>query len=157
MPNDAAIIAFWQRCREMRLAWQQPGVPMPEAWGFGADPAMADRLGALVVAGTKTATSSARWEYEHDGSPLPQVGDLGIVIDGRGEPLCLIETTEVRFVSFNDVGADFAYAEGEGDRSLERWREAHWDFFSRFLPRIGREPAEDMPLVCECFRVLAVA
>ena len=41
-----------------------------------------------------------------------------------------------------------------GDRSLEYWREAHWRFFSRTLPNIDKEPATDMPLVCERFRVI---
>jgi uncharacterized protein YhfF len=130
---------------------------MPDAWSFGADPALADRLGTLVVKGTKTATSSALWEYEHDRSPLPRVGDLGIVLDGRGAPLCLIETTDVRVRPFDEVPAEFAHAEGEGDRTLATWREAHWEFFSRFLPRIGLEATRGMPLVCERFRVVCLA
>ena len=58
MQHDAAIRAFWQGCRAERPEWRHPDVPTPEAWGFGADPAMANRLGALVVAGVKTATRS---------------------------------------------------------------------------------------------------
>jgi uncharacterized protein YhfF len=46
----------------------------------------------------------------------------------------------------------------EGDRSLQYWREAHWRFFSRTLPSIGKsigkEPATEMPLVCERFWVV---
>lgn len=155
--NEAAIQAFWERCCRDRPAWQVPDFPRPEAWGFGADPAMADRLGTLVVEGVKTATCSALEEYEHDGSPLPRAGDLGIVLDGRGYPLCLIETSAVEIVPFREVTADFAHAEGEGDRTLATWRTAHWDFFAGFLPRIGLEPTRDMPLVCERFRVLAIA
>jgi uncharacterized protein YhfF len=43
---------------------------------------------------------------------------------------------------------------GEDDRLLAAWRDGHWRYFSRVLPKIGREPALDMPLVCERFRVL---
>jgi hypothetical protein len=32
--------------------------------------------------------------------------------------------------------------------------EAHWRFFSRTLPNLGRELPTDMPLVCERFRVI---
>ena len=157
MPNDDAIGAFWERCRALRPQWSEPDFPMPEAWWFGADPEMADRLGGLVVAGVKTATSSAVCEYEHNGEALPVVGELGIVHDGRGEPLCLIETTQVRVFPFDEVPGDHAYAEAEGDRSLDAWRQAHWDFFSRFLPTLGLEPARDMSIVCEEFRVVARA
>jgi uncharacterized protein YhfF len=75
------------------------------------------------------------------------------VLDGRNEPLCIVETTEVALLTFEQVDARFAWEEGEGDRSLDYWRKAHWDFSSRTLPAIGKEPGKDM-LVCERFRVI---
>ena len=124
------------------------------AEGFGDNPALADELGALVVEGKKTATCSARWEWEAEGNPIPQPGAFWIVLDGRGAPLCITETVEVTHRRYDEVDADFAHAEGEGDRSLAYWRDAHRRFFSRTLPAIGKEFATDMPLVCERFRVV---
>ena len=124
------------------------------AEGWGDSPEMADELGALIADGTKTATCSALWEYEAEDEPLPQVGLKSVVLDGKGDPLCIVETTEVEVRPYEEVDAGFAYEEGEGDRSLEYWREAHWRFFSRTLPNIGKEPTTDMPLVCERFRVV---
>ena len=124
------------------------------AEGWGDSPEMADELGALIADGIKTATCSALWEYEAEDEPLPQVGLKSIVLDGKGDPLCIVETTEVEVRPYEEVDAGFAYEEGEGDRSLEYWREAHWRFFSRTLPNIGKEPTTDMPLVCERFRVV---
>ncbi len=121
---------------------------------FGDLPDLANELGALIVAGTKTATCSSLWEWEADGDPLPEVGYKTIVLDGDLQPLCIIETTEVTVQPYNQVDAQFAFEEGEGDRSLEYWREAHWRFFSRSLPKIGKEPTQDMPLVCERFKVI---
>lgn len=121
---------------------------------FGDSSRLADELGALVANETKTATCSALWEYEAEGSPLPRAGEKLIVLDGKDEPLCIIETIEVEVRPYDEVDAGFAYEEGEGDRSLKYWREAHWNFFSCTLPKIGREPAPDMPLVCERFRVV---
>lgn len=124
------------------------------AEGWGDSPRMADELGALIADGTKTATCSALWEYEAEGEHPPKVGLKTIVLDGNGEPLCIVETTEVEVRPYDEVDAQFAYEEGEGDRSLEYWREAHWRFFSRTLPGVGKEPTTDMPLVCERFRVI---
>lgn len=124
------------------------------AEGFGDSPALADELGALVADGRKTATCSALWEWEAEGETLPEIGDKAVVLDGNDEPLCIIETTEVETRPYDQVDARFAYEEGEGDRSLKYWREAHWRFFSRTLPNIGKEPALNMPLVCERFRVI---
>jgi uncharacterized protein YhfF len=42
---------------------------------------------------------------------------ITIVLDGRGEPLCIVENTEVTVRKYNEVDADFAQAEGEGDLS----------------------------------------
>ena len=125
-----------------------------EAWAFGDGPEMADELGALVASGRKTATCSALWELEADGETIPRVGERSVILDGREEPLCVIETMEVEVRRFDEVDGRFAREEGEGDRSLEHWREAHRRFFARTLPGIGREFAEDMPLVCERFRVI---
>lgn len=124
------------------------------AEGFGDSPALADDLGELVVRGVKTATCSALWEWQADGDPLPEVGLKTVVLNGRGEPWCIIEVTEVTIRPFNEVNDQFAYKEGEGDRSLAYWQDAHRRFFSRSLPRIGRSFDETIPLVCERFRVI---
>jgi len=125
---------------------------LAEGWGDG--PAMADELGALVVQGIKTATCSAVWEWEAEGSPIPQKGLITIALDGRGEPLCIIESVEVTIRKYNEVDSDFAHDEGEGDLSLNYWRAAHKNYFSRVLPKAGKEFSEEMPLVCERFRVI---
>ncbi len=123
-----------------------------EAWGD--NPQMADELGDLIFRGVKTATCSALWEWEAEGKPIPRQGQLTVVLNGEGQPLCVIETTEVTVRQYNEVDDEFAQAEGEGDFSLDYWREAHRSFFSRTLPKIGREFSEDMPLVCERFQVI---
>jgi uncharacterized protein YhfF len=120
-----------------------------DSWGDG--PEMADELGRLIAVGIKSATCSALWEYEASGEPLPGEGLLTVVVDGRGLPLCLVETLEVVVRRFDEVDAAFAYAEGEGDRSLEYWRQAHQGFFTRTLERKGRVFDPSMPLVCERF------
>jgi uncharacterized protein YhfF len=123
-----------------------------EGWGDG--PAMADELGALIVLGIKTATCSALWEWEAEGNPIPQKGLITIALDGRGEPLCIVESVEVTVRNYNEVSADFASEEGEGDLSLDYWREAHKNYFSRALAKIGKEFSENMPLVCEQFKLI---
>lgn len=121
---------------------------------FGDNPRLADELGQLILQGVKTATCSALWEWEAEGSPLPEVGQKTIVLDGHNEPLCIIETTEVTVRRYSDVDEQFAYDEGEDDRSLESWRKGHWQFFSRVLPKIGKAPTLEMPLVCQRFRLV---
>jgi len=147
------IEQFWQAY----LTTLPTDIPKPtqyEAWGFGDSPQMADALGALVVQGIKTATCSLLWEYEFDGDPLPALNSYHIITNGLGEPLSIIEVVDVTIQPYNQVSAEFAYAEGEGDRSLAYWRQVHWHFFSKVCKRIGCEIDETMPLVCERFRVI---
>lgn len=125
-----------------------------EAFSFGDNEALANELGALVQRGIKRATAESAWAFEARGVRAPQPGDLSIVTDAAGRPLCIIETESVDVLPFREVGADFAAAEGEGDGSLQYWRQAHAVYFTRTCARIGREFTEDMPVVCERFRIV---
>ena len=124
------------------------------AESFGDNPKLADELGQLIVSGIKTGTCSALWEWEAEGNPIPQPGLISIVLNGLEQPICIIETTEVSVSRFSTVDEEFARAEGEGDFSLAYWRDAHQTFFSRTLPKIGKAFSEDMPLVCERFKLI---
>ena len=121
---------------------------------FGDTPELANELGRLVFNGVKMATCSALWEWQAEDSPLPQVGLKTIVLNGAKNPICIIETMEVGIQPFNQVDTQFAYDEGEDDRTLESWRREHWKYFSRVLPKIGKHPTLDMLLVCERFRIV---
>lgn len=129
-------------------------LPKPAAWGFGDSAEMADRLGELVVQGIKRATTSLAWEYEYLREQPPKVGDLSILLDGQGSPLCIIETVEVEIKPFEQVDERFAFDEGEGDRSLEYWRSVHTLFFSRACQQIGRAFNDKAPVVCERFKLI---
>lgn len=152
------IERFWAvASSHARITWLPGYLPptmramvTPPAWSFGTTPEQADRLLALVLDGTKTATASDRAAYDDTGEPLPEPGTLGIVLDGAGHPQALVETIEVRVVAFDDVPEDHAHAEGEGDRTLAHWREAHRAFFTAD----GQGFSPDMPVVLERFRVL---
>jgi uncharacterized protein YhfF len=124
------------------------------AWHFCDNEQDADELAALVKAGHKRATASAYWEYEDAQEPVPAVGDYSIIINWNGEAQCVIRTTSVEIVPFNEVTAAFARTEGEGDRSLDYWRRVHWECFTRDLQAIGKCPKEAMPVVCEAFEVV---
>jgi uncharacterized protein YhfF len=150
--DTSAVRAFWQAFRQ---AHPEIEAETPfEAWFFGDSRELADKLAELVVMGKKTATASLLWEYEAEGEALPQVGGYSVVIRFDGEPQCVIQTSEVRILPYDEVGADFAADEGEGDLSLGYWREAHWQFFSRVCAKIGRQPQVKMPVVCERFRLI---
>ena len=162
-PDDTAdeIEQFWEAARHQTRTNPVPGylgtysgeALSPPAWSFGATPEHADELLALVLDGTKTATAGALWDYEHEDENLPRVGDLNIVLDSLDHPRALIEVVQVEVVPFEDVDAEHAHLEGEGDRSLAHWREVHQHFFTEFATH-DRGFSPRMPVVLERFRVL---
>ena len=118
-------------------------------FAFGDSPQLADSLLQLVLSGQKTATCGALREYEAGDETMPEVGRRDVVLDGRGTPVCVIETLDVSIRHFIDVDESFALAEGEGD--FAAWRAGHIQFFSR---NGGYDP--QMKLVCERFRLVQV-
>jgi uncharacterized protein YhfF len=125
-----------------------------QAWYFGASEQDAEELAGLVLKGDKRATASLKAEFVHDGEQLPQPGELSVITDYHGNARCVIRTTGVRILPFDEVPASFAAREGEGDKSLEFWRSAHWKFFSHTCEEIGLAPDTKMEVVCEEFELV---
>ena len=114
---------------------------------FGDGPELADELLDLILIGKKRATC---WSAA-EGLKGTVVGGRWVVEDGQGRPRAVLETVALSQQRFDSVDADFAAAEGEGDRSLADWRGAHQVYFTRnggFAP--------DMLLWCERFELLAI-
>jgi len=136
------------------------GINLPEGRifldRFGDSPELSRSLIALIRGGGKRAGASLLWGHEHEGDPVPAVGDVGIVLDDSDEPALVTRVTSVEVCPFDQVTPEFASLEGEGDLSLSWWRHAHWLFFSRECAAIGRVPDESMPVVCAAFEVLHV-
>src|SRR5699024_5805354 len=147
------IAVFWAEARATAPALPEDPPPADRVWGFGATPAHADELLALVLAGVKTGTAGFLWEYEAEGEDVTSVGDLDVILDGSGAPRAVIETIRVDVVPFDEVTAEHARAEGEDDRTLASWRRIHREFYEEHV-RIGRAFREDMPVVCERFRLV---
>ena len=132
------------------MNWTDERIAHLEKFSFGDSPRLADELLALVLSGAKKATCGAYRDYQKPNAPpRPKVGRCDVVLDGKGAPACIIETTEVTIKNFCDVDEDFAVSEGEGP--YEVWREAHVAYFSR---NGGFSP--DMEVVCERFRLVHV-
>jgi uncharacterized protein YhfF len=140
--------------RRLEASGYPVGADLPPIAWFGDTRDQADELARLVQRGRKTATAGLLWKWRHDGKPVPAPGDRQVVVDWSGTPRAVIEMTEVSVVSFDEVDAGFARAEGEGDLSLAYWRRVHWDFFARECARIGRDPTRTMPTICMRFRVV---
>jgi uncharacterized protein YhfF len=114
---------------------------------FGDGPELADELLQLILIGRKRATC---WSAA-EGVKSTAVGGHWVVEDGQGRPRAVLKTVALTQQRFDQVDANFAAAEGEGDRTLTYWRAAHRDYFTKnggFAP--------DMLLWCERFDLISI-
>ena len=121
---------------------------------FGDNPRLADQLLRTVTHGPKRGTAELTSEYRARGDELPRVGSHWIACDSTGAPAIIIRSTDLRILTFDEVDADFAYAEGEDDRSLESWRREHRTYWTRTCAARGATWSESDEIVCERFSVV---
>lgn len=120
------------------------------SWAFGDNAELADELAALVICGLKTASCCSLLSFQSEDNP-PTIGSYSIILNSQDEPVCVIRTVAMRIVRFCDVTEDLAIKEGEGDRSLHFWQQAHQAFFTR-----EGSYSETMELVAEEFELVEV-
>lgn len=151
-PDPDEIAAFWQRY--LAASGSDPSQPQPEPWCFGDTVELADELIDLVLRGPKRATAGAVQIHELEQDPIPSVGDLSIVMDGSMRPRVVLQATDVRIGPLSSVDEQFAWDEGEGDRTRDSWLDAHHWYFAREYAQHGLTFHPDIPVIFERFEVV---
>ncbi|WP_273127797.1 ASCH domain-containing protein [Metabacillus sp. HB246100] len=141
---NSKVQQFWN---EYCLTNHKQEIHYKEAFQFGAS---ADLLANLVVEGKKSATTSGFLFYELENETLPKVGEYNIVLDGKENPVAVIQIQSVEVIPMNEVSEEFALAEGEGDYRF--WWDAHEKFFTELLKEYKMDFSPDMLVVCERFK-----
>ena len=147
-PAPETVAEFWTA---FTAATGTEGEPL-DVFSFGDSAEMADELAGLVLEGTKRATAGAVADYE-DAGMMPRVGDLSVVHLGDGTPVAVIRTTDIRVGPLTSVTDDFAWDEGEGERTRDWWIDAHRSYFRRTFAASGRVYDDDLEVVFERFEV----
>jgi len=147
------IEEFWQDFKKAHNIAET--IDYYDCFHFDNSEEWADKLLALVLAKKKTATASSLLYYQTNNVPQPQVGDYSIVTDWQGVPHCVIKTTAVTIIPFNEMTYDICRREGE-DENLESWKKNHIVFFSQDGKDSGYQFSESMPVLFEDFEVVYV-
>ncbi|EEY34956.1 ASCH domain protein [Pseudoleptotrichia goodfellowii F0264] len=121
------------------------------SFGDENDIQMQNYLAQLVLKGEKTATTSLYSLYDFENERIPQVGDVNVILDGNSNEVCVTVNTKVYRLPFKDISEEYAYKEGEGDKSLEYWKKVHKDFF---IKEAEGNFNESMEVLCEEFELL---
>lgn len=150
--KSEAVENFWREfCTEnLNIKMDTPF----QVWFFGNDSKMARELSGLVISGKKSATASLVAVNELKPEITPVDNGYSVITDFEGNPLCVIQTTEIRHLPFAEVDAGFAFDEGEGDRTLANWRDGHWRYFTKESADLSLEFGEQSLVCCERFKLL---
>ena len=152
MNENAEVKNFW---KQFCLANPEVNPETPyDVWYFGNTSEMARRLGELVLKGDKRATTTLLESAKVYPEYAPVAGDYSIVTDFEGAPMCIIQMTGIRTLPFDEVDAEYAFVEGEGDKSLEYWRQGHHRFFTIDAAENGVEFNEKSLVICQTFKLL---
>jgi uncharacterized protein YhfF len=64
----------------------------------------------------------------------------------------VVQDKVVEIIPYEQISAEHAYHEGEGDRSYQYWRQIHDEFFRQEYQEEGnKEFYPQAPMVCEVF------
>lgn len=150
MKNES-VKKFWEDfCEAEKI---NPETPY-QFWYFGNTSEMARELAELILRGEKRATATLLESAELHPESAPIDDGYSVVTDFENNPMCVIRTTEIRHFPFDEVDAEFAFDEGEGDKTLEYWRKIHHEFFTKDAAENGVEFNEKSIVVCERFELL---
>jgi uncharacterized protein YhfF/predicted N-acetyltransferase YhbS len=149
--HDPRVAAYWSEfCRAA-------SVPEPtayQAWHFGAAPALAHDLVELVLHGPKRATAALAETDDAQPESAPVLHGYSVVTEHDGAPRCVIRTVWLDRRPLAAVDAQFAFDEGEGDRTLADWLDGHRRYFTRELAAQGRVLSDDIEVDLERFELL---
>ncbi len=154
MNNNLSYKKMW--CDFIKDNPQYSKKKIKDVYHFCYNERDANELAELVRKGIKRATSSLYLLYklENEEAKIPKVGDLSIITNYYGNPFAIIENTLIEFSPFNKVSAEFAFKEGEGDKTLNDWKRTHKEFFNNELKKYNIEFDDSMLVVLEHFKVV---
>ena len=150
--NQSSVENLWTAFLEEnpQIATKQP----PLSFYFCDNQKDADECAELVVKGIKQATATSLWWYEKNNEKLPQIGNQYVVTNWSGYARAIVEVIKVEQTPYNQITADFAEIEGEGDKSLHYWKRVHEAYYKREMEPHGDHFDENMIIVCEYFKTI---
>ena len=115
---------------------------------LGTPGTMREWLNGLVLEGKKRATAGTADEYEENEKEF--VGERLALVNDELVMVATVEVTDVVESTFGNVPWSFAETEGEGDTSIEEWREGH----RRFWSNEGVDVTDELPVVLVYFKLV---
>ncbi|MDQ3022278.1 MAG: ASCH domain-containing protein [Bacteroidota bacterium] len=147
----SSVSEMWNRFTDSNPEFKQKKYT---AWYFCDNEKCANELAELVKRGIKRGTATLLYWIEKGKETLAQKRDYSVVTDWDGIAQCIIQTKNITLLPFNEITKELAFIEGEGDKSLDYWKQAHRNYFTRNLINESIDFKDDMIVVFEEFELI---
>ena len=125
-----------RRHERYRLRSRPVDVARAVRWGFATPGPLRDKLTALAFGGGKVVTSGLLANYEIEGEPVEQPGDISILLDSDERPVAMIEDVRSIVIRLADMTDEDAIDEGEGYADAAAFRVSHEDHWNGFIDEV---------------------
>lgn len=150
--ESSVTLNFWNDFTIKFPEYEHHSIPVSDH--FCNDKINTDICADLVLKGVKCASCGLKIMYDLKKEFFPEINQLTIITNWDQKPICVVKTIDLSFRKFKDINAEWAESEGEGDQSLEQWKETHRDYFQKQLDELGLIFTENVELICERFEVI---
>jgi uncharacterized protein YhfF len=147
-PNVASIDAFLERAiahnpelgRDHHVRW------------IGLDEETTLQIVNFIKSGEKVATFTLPWVNEAKNWPNGRAGLPIILLSCDGQPLLMVQVTEVIEILFGNIDFSITGLDGPPVRDPQVWLELHTHYWNTILQDLSMKCSADMPVLVEKFK-----
>lgn len=143
--TDPRHAAFWADFRAALPGDSDAPTDPTGVFSFDDNERGAAECALGVLEDRKTATSALALPFDLGQDRFPEPGDHEIVTLFDGTPYAVIKMTHWDRVRFGDV--DQAFAEAEGDGTLDAWIKTHQRYYAPICRTLGKPLNDDTELL----------
>jgi|TARA_B110000261_G_scaffold56555_1_gene66733 uncharacterized protein YhfF len=147
-PNVKAIDTFWSSAVADNPALNQDH----QVRWIGLDEETTLQIVEYIKSGEKTATFTLPWVNSFNNWANSHVGLPLIILSCHGEPLLVVQITEVIETTFGAIDYSVTGLDGPPVRDTAIWLALHNGYWNEILEGQGMTCTSDMPVLVEKFK-----
>ncbi|MET3682758.1 uncharacterized protein YhfF [Alkalibacillus flavidus] len=151
--NEDLVKPFWKQFVTEHPELANEDTPYSDEY-FGDDKKTARQFLDLVKSGDKTATCALYRMFEYYEESVPDEGSFHVITTFDGQPEAIIQVTDIDIIPFRAVPEDIAEQESGNTKDFDDWYNEYEAIFTRAMESIGETFEDDLPVVCQQFKLV---
>ena len=122
-------------------------------FSFEGDKKTSDYYLSLILEEKKKVMITPLYAYTEEENDMPILNSYSVIMDWEGYPRCIIKTTKVSIIPFNNITKEIVDLEGE-NTTLEEWKASNEKYYKEDAIEYGYSFSSDMELCVEEFVII---